>query len=130
MYAKNLIQIPQIYSNDGQHKEQMYRYTVTGKLCKADNKRGADCEGVQIKSARATICKGTDIAAFVAADDATAYAYVSNEGVAYVMTPAEYTEFATLFATATQESTKNGGAVKMRFKSEGRALMEYLHARV
>jgi hypothetical protein len=45
------------------------------------------------------------------------------------MSKAEYLEFATKFATLTRESMKNGGATKMRFKSESKAMLEWLRAR-
>ena len=46
------------YKNNGQHAEQVFRYTMCGKVCKADNREGADYQDIQIKSSRATVCKG------------------------------------------------------------------------
>ena len=126
--------LPRTYAIAGQHAEQIFRYTVTGKICKADNKPATvcgDCLGVQIKSARATICKGLDIAAHIARDAATGYAYVvADFSVAYLMSPAEWLEFATEFATVTTESVKNGGAIKTRLKSESKAMTAWLVARL
>jgi hypothetical protein len=122
------------YKNNGQHAEQVFRYTVSGVICKADNKPSTvsgDYEDIQIKSARATICKGNDIASHLATDKAERYAYVTNDfKVAYIMSKAEYLAFATMFATLTRESQANGGAEKMRFKSESKAMLEWLRARV
>ena len=62
-------------------------------------------------------------------DAAVGYIYITAELVAYTMSKAEYLEFATQFATLTRESAKNGGAEKLRFKSESKALIEWLRAR-
>lgn len=121
------------YANGGQNKEQSVRFQLTGELVKADNIRydlGADCLNYQIKSARATICKGTDLRAYLDKDAATAYIYVSNDNIAYVMTKAEYVEFCESFATVTTDSAKNGGNAKLRLKSEGKAMREWLQAKV
>lgn len=120
------------YTNNGQHAEQWVRYTLSGEYHKADNlphDRGADHEGYQIKSARATVCKGTDIRAYLATDLATAYIYATASGIAYVMTRTEYIAFVETFATVTRESSSNGGAVKLRLKSESTALLAYLAER-
>lgn len=120
------------YRNNGQHAEQWFRYTLTGETYKADNlehDKGADCMGYQIKSARATVCKGMDIRAYLATDKATAYAYVTTDGIAYIMTKTEYIAFIEVFGTVTRESTKNGGAEKIRLKHETPALLAYLAER-
>lgn len=120
------------YKNNGQHMEQWTRFTLTGETAKADNlphNLGADCLGYQIKSARATVCKGTDIRAYLATDMATEYIYATAEGVAYVMNRTEYIAFVEVFGTVTRESTANGGAVKIRLKSESVALLAYLAER-
>ena len=120
------------YKNNGQHMEQWTRFTLTGESAKADNlahDKGADCLGYQIKSARATVCKGTDIRAYLATDMATAYIYATADGVAYVMTRIEYIAFVEKFGAVTKESTANGGAEKIRLKSESSALLAYLAER-
>ena len=120
------------YKNNGQHMEQWTRFTLTGENAKADNlahDKGADCLGYQIKSARATVCNGTDIRAYLATDMATAYIYATADGIAYVMTRVEYIEFVEKFGTVTKESTSNGGAEKIRLKSESSALLAYLAER-
>ena len=129
-----LEKIARTYRNNGQHAEQMFRYTMNGKIEKADNRPAtecADCNGYQVKSARATICKGEDIAKHLENDKATGYAYINADcSTAYLMTKAEYLEFATEFATLTRESSKNGGAIKLRFKTESKAMVEWLEGRV
>lgn len=89
------------YKNNGQHAEQVYRYTVTGEHYKADNLpywMGADCNGVQIKSGKACACRGDDLLGHIARDTATAYAFVLKDfRAAIIMTPAEYLEFVKRF---------------------------------
>lgn len=120
------------YSNHGQNAEQSIRFVLTGKIEKADNQKfsdSADCLNFQIKSARATVCKGTDIRAYLELDASEAYIYGANDGTAYIMNKTEYIEFVELFGTVTRESTKNGGAIKTRLKNESRTMTEWLKAR-
>jgi hypothetical protein len=121
------------YTNHGQDAEQSVRYALTGRVERADNiahDKGADCLTYQIKSARATICKGTDIRAYLATDYATAYIYATADGIAYEMTRTEYIAFVEVFGTVTRESSKNGGATKIRLKHETSAMLAYLAERV
>ena len=134
MTAITMATIKRVYKNNGQHAEQVFRYTMSGCICKADNTPATvsgDYEDIQIKSARATICKGKDIANHLTTDKAERYAYITADfKTAYIMSKIEYLTFATLFATLTKESLKNGGAEKLRFKSESKAMLEWLQARV
>ena len=129
----SLANIARTYKNNGQHAEQVARYTLTGELAKADNKpftAGGDCGDSQIKSARATVCHGRDIKAHIAMDGAKRYGYVTADfSTMYLMSADEYEQFVNLFGTLTRESAKNGGAEKMRLKSESREMMEWLQAR-
>lgn len=121
------------YANHGQNVEQSIRFELTGTIERADNvahNRGTDCLTYQIKSARASICKGEDIRAYLVDDKATEYIYGTKEGVAYVMSRKEYIAFVKEFGTITRESTKNGGGIKIRLKCESRAMLNYLAERV
>jgi hypothetical protein len=118
-----------IYANNGQHLEQIYRFNKSGKICKADNLKGCDYEDIQIKSARATICKGTDLKSHIENDVAKKYVYITKSLIAYEMSKIEYLEFCEKFTTVTRESSKNGGAEKMRLKSESKELLEWLRAK-
>lgn len=124
--------LPQIYKNKGQQAQVEFIYTLTGIITKADNiafNKGTDYGIYQIKSARATVCKGTDIQAHLSEDLASEYVYVSKAHIAYIMTKAEYLQFATLFTTVTRESKKNGGATKLRLKDESQAMLGWLSQR-
>ena len=117
------------YTNHGQDAEQSVRFTLTGEIAKADNLRhdlGADCLNFQIKSARATVCKGTDLDAYLDRDASTAYIYATEDGTAYIMNRAEYTAFIKAFGTVTRESQKNGGTEKIRLGHETAKMREWL----
>ena len=117
------------YKNHGQNAEQSVRFTLTGEICKADNvphHMGSDVLNFQVKSARATVCKGTDIQAYLDMDASEAYIYADKQGTAYIMNRVEYTTFITLFGTQTRESTRNGGGAKIRLKDETKAMMAWL----
>jgi hypothetical protein len=117
------------YHNHGQNAEQSVRFTLTGEIAKADNiahDKSADCLNYQIKSARATVCKGTDLEAYLDRDASTAYIYATEDGIAYIMNRKEYTEFVKTFGTVTRESNKNGGMEKIRLKHETSAMREWL----
>lgn len=125
--------LPRAYANAGQHAEQVARFTLTGRIERADNKpftAGGDCGDIQIKSARATVCKGTDLMKHIEADGANRYGYVTADFTAmYLMNANEYVEFVARFGTVTRESNKNGGAEKIRLKSEGKEMREWLTAK-
>ena len=122
------------YKNNGQHAEQVMRFTLTGEIVKADNKPhsfGGDVLDIQIKSQKATVCKGYDINAYLAMDGASRYAYVTADfGTAYVMDKAEYIAFVNEFGCKTRESQKNGGGEKIQLLSESKRMMEWFGARV
>ena len=130
MKTITLAKLDRQYANNGQEAERVFRYTLTGEIAKADNlphNLGADCLNYQVKSARATVCRGTDLEAYLATDKATEFAYVSADfTTAYIMSKAEYTEFVNQFGTVTTESAKNGGYRKIRLKAEGREMREWL----
>lgn len=122
------------YKNNGQEAERRFRFTLTGKDEKADNvphDKAADCCGIQVKSARATVCKGTDLKAYLDKDASTKFAYVVKDfSVAYIMSRALYETFVKAFGTLTRESEKNGGGVKIRLKHESANMLKWLAERV
>ena len=64
------------YRNHGQNAEQSIRFHLTGESLKADNLRfdkGADVLNFQVKSAKATICKGTDLEKYLDLDASELY---------------------------------------------------------
>ena len=120
------------YSNNGQHLEQLFRFALLGSIEKADNlahDKGADCLGYQVKSARATVCKGTDLIAYLATDKASEFVYVTKSEIAYIMSREEYIAFVEQFGTVTCDSAKNGGQVKTRLGHETAKLLQWLEER-
>lgn len=121
------------YKNHGQNAEQSIRFRLTDEIIKADNlphTAGADCFSFQVKGARATICKGADLKAYLDFDASDAYIYATKSGIAYVMDRAEYEEFCNTFATATRDSAKNGGALKLRLRYETQTMLDWLRERI
>lgn len=125
--------IARTYANRGQHAEQVVRFTLTGKIEKADHVPfwvSGDCMDIQVKTARATVCRGTDIRAHVAMDSAHYYGYVTdNYSIMYLMTPDEWIEFAETFKTVTTESDPNGHHIKTRLKHESVSMRDWLEQR-
>lgn len=128
-----LVAIERYYKNNGQEAERVARFTLTGELVKADNlahNLGSDCLDIQIKSARATVCKGTDLNAYLDLDASNRFGYVTADfEKLYIMNREEYTEFVNQFGTVTRESGKNGGAEKIRLKHESKEMVEWFKAR-
>lgn len=133
MRAVKLMEIERTYKNNGQHAEQIARYTLTGQIEKADNRPhnlGGDIGNIQIKSARATVCRGTDIEQYLNEDGATAWGYVTeNFETMYIMDRKEWEKFIKIFGTITFESKKNGGFQKIRLKSESKEMKRWLTER-
>ena len=129
MTTIHLTDIDRTYTNNGQHLEQVFRYNLTGKIEKADNiahDKGTDLFHYSIKSARATVCKGTDLTAYLDTDKATEFVYITKTLTAYIMNRTEYTAFIKTFGTVTKESAKNGGMEKIRLGHETAKLLEWL----
>lgn len=122
------------YTYKGQAKEQSFRFAMTGKLEKADNRPAtecADCGNIQIKSARATVCLGTtveDLDAHLSVDKAERYAYITEDYEVYEMSKEEYRAFVLAFYCVEANSKKNGGKLKLRLRKEGKAMIDYLRA--
>lgn len=122
--------MPRTYKNNGQHAEQVFIYTLTGQIVKASNlpaSAGGDFQDIQIKSQKATVCRGTDIIEHLKHDGAKRYAYVNKDfTIAYIMEKTEYIKFVENFAIVTRESDKNGGHTKLRLKAESEKMREWL----
>ena len=121
------------YKNLGQNAEQSIRFRFTGKILKADNIRfdkATDVLNFQIKSAKATICKGTDLEKYLDLDASTAYIYATKNGTAYIMSRTEYTAFVKAFSYVTRESEKNGGAEKIRLRDESKKMLAWLQSKI
>lgn len=57
------------------------------------------------------------------------FVYVTNDYIAYEMTIEEFEEFVFTFCRTERESTKNGGAVKIRCRHESKKMVRWLASR-
>ena len=121
---------PMYARNNGQQAEREARHALTGEWFKADNlKGGADCLGYQIKSARATVCRG-DSLDNIATEYAGVKGFIFADREActmYVMTAEEWRAFCERFAEVDRESKGNG--VKLRLNRQNKAQRAYLERR-
>ena len=121
------------YKNHGQDAEQSIRFHLTGEICKADNVRfdkGADVLNFQIKSAKASVCKGADLEKYLDLDASDLYIYATRNGKAYIMNRAEYTAFVNAFGYITRESEKNNGKEKIRLRDESKKMLAWLEEKL
>ena len=132
------------YNNRGQYLEYCYRVAKTGQTQRADNvsaKDGTDCNGVSVKSARASYAVDiTDkdinpnmlslaILRALVQDKAEQYVYLvpENEKIAcYKMNKATFHELLLVFAALQAESKSNGRKIKMRLPRNDKAMIEWL----
>lgn len=122
------------YKNNGQHLEQVVRFTLTGEIVKADNKPAEECGDIwdiQVKSPKATVCKGDDVDAYLERDAANRYCFVlKSEPKAYIMSKAEWREFVSEFGCKSRASAKNGGYITIQLLDESKRMRAYLAERV
>ena len=140
MLKFHLLSIPPYYKNKGQQAERAFRYTVTGRLEKADNLPIYDLfyngKTFQIKSPRATICRGVDLEQGIKAQDIDVWVFVDTRTYehAYLMSEQEFIDFCNLFAEKTptfEANGKNGGKskTKRKLKEPSNKMFEYLEKR-
>ena len=138
MKTINQIATPTMYANHGQQCELIATYTLVGELRKADKVPfdvGSDIPELacSVKSARFTLASklyGNTLAEMV--EDyfnrvhSTVWAYVANDGCIYMMNKTEFAEFLALFTTLQRASSKNGGGMVVRMRSESKAVLKWL----
>lgn len=124
--------LSRVYKNNGQHLEYCLR-VMFNQCAKADNRKGGadlviDGVGYQVKSFRATLCHGANLSGIeteYAEADGFIFGDLETE-TAYIMSKAEFIQFATAFAEISRESGKNGGSVKMRLNRRFEEQRAYL----
>lgn len=130
------------YTNRGQYAEMVACRTLLGDAydptAKADNKsfdKDSDISSLRIsvKSARFSLASklyGETLAEMVAdyfnRTHSTSWAYVATDGNIYIMNKAEFAEFLALFTTLQRASSKNGGGMVVRMRSESKAVLKWL----
>lgn len=144
MHAITCKQIARYYTNNGQHAEQMLAYTLTGELRKAYDLRFDVASDIpeyhmSVKSDHATLVSGSHMVGDTFASQlkeyfertaSTSFAYVTNEGVAYIMNAREFEQFIVAFGSWEKESEKNGGGHKIRIKHESKKMLRWLNAKL
>ena len=132
MNAYTLTPHERIYKNNGQQAEIDLAYTLTGETRKADNRKGGADVGIyQVKSFRATVCKGESLENILSEyAEAERFAFVDrDEKTWYDLSKTEFLEFAQRFAQATTESKLNGGGKKFRLNQQFRQQREWLRSK-
>ena len=131
---------PRKYPNGGHEAERLASLNFLGVERKPDNKpfwAGADVGVLQVKTQKASVCKGTDIRAHIEQDAAELYCYVLADFTAcYVMRPETWALFVDRFAYITRDSSgprgerggSNGGGIKLKLLGESRAMRAWLEA--
>lgn len=145
MYAIQLNYLAQESNeNNGYWKERIAAYTLAGETDHRKDKvpfdKGSDIESLHmsVKSARFTLASGNinhgetleeKVTDYTTRTASTSVAYVTNDLTAYIMTIAEFAAFMLRFCRLERESTKNGGAMKVKCGHESVAMIEWLKAR-
>lgn len=136
------LEINRTYTNNGQHAQQVVDFTLTGNIRKADNhKWDADSDipelNMSVKSARFTLAyslngetKEEKIADYFNRVKSTSWAYMTNEGVIYIMNRVEFYAFL-MFCTALQKSSSsNGGHYTIKQNHETQKIRDWLKAQI
>ena len=132
-------------NNKGQYLEYCYKVAITGQAQRADNisaKDGTDCNGVSLKSARASYAVNIvnkdinsnalslAILQALAEDKAESFVYLVPEAekiACYTMDKATFHFLLVTFCTMQAESKSNGRAIKMRLPRNDKALVDWLN---
>lgn len=132
-------------NNRGQYMEYCYRVAMTGQAQKADNisaKDGTDCNGVSVKSARASYAVNIAdkdindnvltlaILKALTEDRAEFFAYLvpeSDKIACYTMDKATFHYILITFCALQAESKSNGKAIKIRLPRNDKLMIEWLN---
>ena len=144
MYTITCANINRTYANFGNHAEQALAYTLTGEIRKHDKvpyDKDSDIPEyhMSVKSEKfslmsGNLCESEDfeeiISQYMARTASKCVAYVSQAMVAYVMNMVEFNEFLHRFCGLERESSKNGGRIKVKMRSESKQVLRWLEERV
>lgn len=136
------LNIARTYSNNGQHSQQVVDFTLTGNIRKADNHKWNEESDIpelnmSVKSARFTLAyalegetKEEKINYYFNNVKSTSWAYITNEGIIYIMNRIEFYEFL-MFCTGLQvTSSKNGKHYTVKQNHETEKIRQWLKARI
>ena len=144
-YTMTTIQTTNIstYTNAGARAEQNLIYTICGQIRAHDSvpfDKGSDYPEwhMSIKSSRFTLASGHmmksttfsgQIEEYFERTASKVWAYVTEQGTAYIMNETEFRTFLYTFGKFEQDSTRNGGKYKVRFPRETKAMLAWLAMR-
>ena len=131
------------YTNAGARAEQNLIYTICGQIRAHDSvpfDKGSDYPEwhMSIKSSRFTLASGHmmksttfsgQIEEYFKRTASKVWAYVTEQGTAYIMNETEFRTFLYTFGKFEQDSTRNGGKYKVRFPRETKAMLAWLAMR-
>ena len=131
------------YTNAGARAEQNLIYTICGQVRAHDSvpfDKGSDYPEwhMSIKSSRFTLASGHmmksttfsgQIEEYFERTASKVWAYVTEQGTAYIMNETEFRTFLYTFGKFEQDSTRNGGKYKVRFPRETKAMLAWLAMR-
>lgn len=144
MYTIQTTTIERTYKNFGKHAEQALAYTLTGEIRKADcvpynvdsdipeYHMSVKSRGFSLMSGN--LCRAQDfegiVNQYMGEVASKCVAYVAQNMVAYVMDMEEFREFLYLSCGLCRESTRNGGRIKVKMRSESKKVLAWLNERV
>lgn len=135
-------EITRTYTNNGQHKQQVVDYTLTGNIRKADNGKWDATSDIpelnmSVKSDRFTLAyrlegetKEEKINDYFERVQSTSWAYINNENEIYIMNKIEFYAFLMAFTSLQKQSSKNGGHYTVKLNHETNKVREWLKAQV
>lgn len=130
--------------NNGYWKERLVACQLGGESDHRKDKTpfymGSDIESLHmsVKSARFTLASGNinhgetleeKISDYIDRTVSTCVAYVTNDLIAYIMDMTEFANFMRRFCKLEAESSKNGGAMKVKCGHETQDLLNWLKAK-
>ena len=136
------LEITRTYANNGQHSQQVVDFTLTGNIRKADNhKWDADSDipelNMSVKSPRFTLAyalngetKEEKIADYFSRVKSTSWAYITTEGIIYIMNRIEFYEFLMFCTNLQRSSSSNGGHYTIKQNHETQKIRDWLKAQV
>ena len=144
MYSKVLSPIENLYPrNFGEYAESVATFDAVGEIRRHDSvpfDKGSDIPEIHasVKSARFTLVSANisngetldeKLDDYFARVASSLFIYVTKDLTAYYMTAIDFRAFLEVFTALERESEKNGGGMKVRAKSESKAMLRWLEAR-
>ena len=130
-------------ANNGINKEQCLDEFYNHRHGKHDNLKwneGSDLpeQKMSVKSARFSLCAGGQLQGntikemiqdYFARVASVVFAYITNNYEVYEMNATEFQSFLEEFTSLERESSKNGGKIKIKAKSESKKMIQWLEER-